>query len=228
MARDIAAFDPSQARRIWNATQIVERGSALEPPTSRVRNPGGIYFRNDSGHTIPSYGCFQASGTVEDLNQNYITAIRPISWTGAVVGPFFFNGPREVEDGAFGTAQNGPVYRAIKDSTTLSVGMRLGPVSGSFEMGKGCLYSYIGEDDVAIDCIKIISNETPLLAITDSGGIGASTSGTVTARVPGAGSWSSGTVTYTAWNPTATAIGASKNVILFPENAKWCALEICP
>jgi hypothetical protein len=183
-------------------------------------------FRNDSGHTIPAYGCFQASGTVEDGDQNYITAVRPISWTGAVVGPFFFNGPYEVLDGEYGNAQLGPVFRAIKDGTTLSVGMRLGPASGSFEMGKGCLYSYIGEDDVETDCIRIISNETPLLA-QSSTIIPANGSGTVTVRVPSSGGWSAGTVTYSARNDSATDIQSDKRVMIFPVDAKWHAVEIC-
>lgn len=223
---EIGVFSVPTAKRVTAATRWVEAHGSPNTDRTVVLTQSGILFRNDSGHTIPAYGCFQATGTVEDQNNNYVTAVRPISWTGAVVGPFFFNGPYEVINGEYGNAQVGPIFRAIKDSTTLSVGMRIGPVAGAFTVGKGCLYSYIGEDDVATDCIKIMSNETPLLATTN-GVIAAGGSGIVTVRVPSAGGWSAGSVTYTARNDATTDILGGARVMIFPVDAKWHAVGIC-
>jgi hypothetical protein len=65
-----------------------------------------------------------------------------------------------------------------------------------------------------------------LLAVAGSG-IGANTSGTVTAKAPASGNWTAGTITYTAWNPTGVAIASAANVLLFPVDAKWLAVELC-
>jgi hypothetical protein len=224
--RQFGVFDPTQQRRVWDATLRVERMREMGPPPGVVNLPAPIVFRNDSGHEIPPYGCFQVTDTEEIGNSNYLLAGRPILWTGAVVGPFFFNSPRAVPDGEYGNCQAGPVYRAISDGTSLTVGTRIGPVDASFEVGKGCLYSYLGDDDVVADCIRIVSNETSMLAIAGSG-IAANGSGTVTAKVPASGDWTAGSVTYTARNPSSTAIPAAALVICFPVDAKWVAVEIC-
>jgi hypothetical protein len=224
---DIGTFNPDQAKRVWESTKWVERQGSTRPQGLDRPTPAGIYFRNDSGHTVPGYGCVQVTGTVEIGGQNYFTVVRPISWTAAVVGPFLFNGPNEVLDGELGTAQNGPVYRAINSTDdTLAVGMRIGPATSSFEMRKGCLYSYLGADAVIDDCIKLISNETPIIAVAGSG-IAANGSGTVTKKDPSSGDWVAGTETYTARNLSATAITVGANVKCFPVDAKWSAVEIC-
>jgi hypothetical protein len=222
----IGVTSPERMQRMWDATLQVERMRDRRPQEVVVNLPVPLYFRNDSGHEIPPYGCVQVTGTTEIGGQNYLLAGRPIIWTSAVVGPFFFNSPRAVPDGEYGNFQPGPIYRAISDGTSISVGVRIGPVASSFEVGKGCLYSYLGPDDVATNCIRIISNETNLLAVAGSG-IPANGSGTVTAKIPTSGDWIGGSVTYTARNPSGTAIPASALVICMPENAKWVAVEIC-
>lgn len=222
----IGTFDPPFARRVADATRKVERMVDRAPIDRTYNLPAPLIFRNDSGYEIPPYGCVQVTGTTEIGGQNYLLAGRPIIWTSAVVGPFFFNSPWAVPDGEYGNFQPGPIYRAISDGTSISVGVRIGPVASSFEVGKGCLYSYLGPDDVATNCIRIISNETNLLAVAGSG-IPANGSGTVTAKIPTSGDWIGGSVTYTARNPSGTAIPSSALVICMPENAKWVAVEIC-
>ncbi len=223
---DISIFSPSAGKRMWQATLAVERSSGFVPGVGGDPSTEFIKFRNDSGEELPAYAIMQATGTVEDGGQNYLTVDKPLLWTAALVGPFFFNGPRSVADGEFGTAQCGPIFRVIKDSTTLSVGMRIGPVNNQWTVGKGCLYSYIGTDDVATDCIRVVSNEAPLLAHTSTS-IPAGGSGTVVVRVPSSTIWSAGTVSYDARNDSATAILADRRVIIFPIDAKWHAVEIC-
>jgi hypothetical protein len=136
------------------------------------------------------------------------------------------NGPGECLPNEIGTAQWGPIFRAKKDSSTYSTGTRMGPKASAFELEKGCLFTFIGDDEQEDDLIKVIACETPLLAVAGSG-IGANTSGTVTAKQPASGNWTAGTITYTAWNPTGVAIASAANVLLFPVDAKWLAVELC-
>jgi hypothetical protein len=102
----------------------------------------------------------------------------------------------------------------------------MGPKASSFDLSKGCLFTFIGNDEQEVDLIKVIACETPLLAVATSG-ISANSSGTVTAKAPASGNWTAGSVTYTAWNPTGVAIGSAATVLLFPVDAKWLAVELC-
>ena len=227
MATEIGYFSPSEADRVWKAVKAFERGSAGSTATERFNAPSPILFRSISSHAIPAYGCLQIVGTEEVGGQNYIKVDRPLDYTDSVMGPFLFNGPAEVEANGLGTAQWGPVYRAISDGGTYSVGTRFGPVASSFEMAKGCLYTYMGQDDVVEDCVRLIACETPLLAIADSSGIAANSSGTVVAKQPASGNWTAGTVSYTAWNPTGVGIASNALCLIYPVDAKWVALELC-
>jgi hypothetical protein len=103
----------------------------------------------------------------------------------------------------------------------------MGPVESSFNLSKGCLFTFIGNDEQSDNLIKVIACETPLLAIVGASGIAGDSSGTVTAKQPASGNWTAGSVTYTAWAPTATAIAAAATVMIFPIDAKWLAVEVC-
>ena len=227
MAIEIGYFTPSEADRVWKAVKAFERGSADSTATERGNAPSPIYFKSVSAEIIPAYGCVQMVGTEELAGRNYILVDRPIDYTASVMGPFLLNGPTEVEANGLGTAQWGPVYRAISDGGTYSVGTRFGPVASSFELSKGPLFTYIGDDDLVEDCVRVIACETPLLAVAGGSGIAGNSSGTVTAKQPASGNWGAGTVTYTAWNPTGVAIASGRNVMIFPVDAKWVAVEVC-
>ena len=227
MATEIGYFSPSDADRVWSAVKTVERGQASNTATERANTPSPIYFKSLSSIAIPPYGCLQMVGTEEVEGRNYILVDRPFDYSDSVMGPFLFNGSREVEANGLGTAQWGPIYRAIKDSGTYTVGTRFGPVASSFEMAKGPLYTYLGDDDLEDNCVRLIACETPLLAVAGGSGIAGNSSGTVTAKQPASGNWTAGSVTYTAWNPTGVAIASAANVMLFPVDAKWVALELC-
>jgi hypothetical protein len=188
--------------------------------------PTPIYFVNKSTATIPAYGCVQMVGSSDIDGTTYIEVKRPFEYANSVMGPFLLNGPGECSPDEIGTAQWGPIFRAKKDSATYSTGTRMGPVDASFDLSKGCLFTFIGDDEQEDDLIKVIACETPLLAVAGSG-IGANTSGTVTAKAPAPGNWTAGAITYTAWNPTGVAIASAANVLLFPVDAKWLAVELC-
>jgi hypothetical protein len=225
--KNVGFYSPALAKRIRDNSFAWERESQAKPVTVQRAIPDPIYFYNASSHTIPAYGCIQIVGT-ESIDDQYILKVdRPFDYTDSVMGPFLFNGPAEVEANGLGTAQWGPIYRAISDGGTYSIGTRFGPIASSFEMGKGPLYTYMGQDDVVEDCVRLIACETPLLAIADSSGISANSSGTVVAKQPASGNWTAGTVSYTAWNPTGVGIASNALCLIYPVDAKWVALELC-
>ena len=224
--KDIGYYSPTLAKRIRDNSFAWERERAAKPIEIRQSTPDPIYFYNASTETIPAYGCIQKVGMETIDGQSIVKVDRPIDYTASVMSPFLLNGPAEVAKNGLGTAQWGPIFRAKKDSATYSTGTRMGPKSGAFELEKGCLFSYIGNDEQSDDLIKVIACETPLLAVAGSG-IGANSSGEVTAKAPTSGNWTAGTITYTAWNPTGIAIASAASVLLFPVDAKWLAVELC-
>jgi hypothetical protein len=226
VAKEIGVFTPKQAKRIWDNSQAFERMGAASQAMAIPYTPTPIYFVNKSTVKIPSYGCIQMNGASEIDGTTYIEATRPFDYSASVVGPFLLNGPGECEVNEIGTAQWGPIFRAKKDSATYTTGTRMGPKASAFELEKGCLFTFIGNDEQSDDLIKVIACETPLLAVATSG-IGANSSGTVTAKAPATGNWTAGTITYTAWNPTGVAIASAATVLLFPVDAKWLAVELC-
>jgi hypothetical protein len=226
MAKEIGVYTPKQAKRIWDSVQAFERMGSTAPSTAIPYTPTPIYYVNKSTETIPPYGCVQMVGSSDLDGTTYIEVKRPFEYASSVMGPFLLNGPGECLPDEIGTAQWGPIFRAKKDSSTYSTGTRMGPKASAFELEKGCLFSYIGDDEQEDDLIKVIACETPLLAVAGSG-IGANTSGTVTAKAPASGNWTAGTITYTAWNPTGVAIASAASVLLFPVDAKWLAVELC-
>jgi hypothetical protein len=226
MAKEIGVYTPKQAKRIWESVQAFERMGSASATMAIPYTPTPIYFINRSTATIPAYGCVQMNGASEIDGTTYIEVTRPFDYSNSVVGPFLLNGPGECLPDEIGTVQWGPIFRAKKDSATYSTGTRMGPVDASFDLSKGCLFTFIGDDEQEDDLIKVIACETPLLAVAGSG-IGANTSGTVTAKAPASGNWTAGTITYTAWNPTGVAIASAANVLLLPVDAKWLAVELC-
>jgi hypothetical protein len=223
---EIGAFSPERARRVWQATLAFERG--IEAPTTDLKQfvQAPIYFVNKHSTKIPAYGMIQKIGTEEIGDQNYFQVSRPFTYTGSVMGPFLINGPREVEPNDLGCAQIGPIYRALMDSSSYATGTRIGPTVDSFLAAKGCLYTFIGLDDIDTNIAKLIACETPLLAIT-SASIAGGASGNAVAKVPTVGNWTAGSITYTVWNPATTTIASGKLVMIFPIDAKWAAVEIC-
>jgi hypothetical protein len=226
VAKEIGVYTPKQAKRIWESVQAFERMGSTSAAMAIPYTPTPIYFVNRSTATIPAYGCVQINGASEIDGTTYIEVTRPFDYSNSVMGPFLLNGPGECLPDEIGTAQWGPIFRAKKDSATYSTGTRMGPVDASFDLSKGCLFTFIGDDEQSDDLIKVIACETPLLAVAGSG-IGANTSGTVTAKAPASGNWTAGAITYTAWNPTGVAIASAASVLLFPVDAKWLAVELC-
>lgn len=226
MATEIGYFTPSQADRVWRNALAFEKFASVNAKADRPITQAPISFINKSGQTIPAYGCLQITGTEEIAGRNYLQVKRPFDYSG-VMGPFLLNNDRQVMPDELGTAQPGPIYRAKTDGTTLATGTRIGPTANSFEVGKGCLFTCCGNDDIEDDVIRVIACETPLIAVAGAGGIAANGSGTVTAKVPTSTGWAAGTVTYTAYNPFTAVVAADADLILFPIDARWVVVEVC-
>lgn len=74
---------------------------------------------------------------------------------------------------------------------------------------------------------SLVPDSPILLAQSKSTGIGANNSANVFYMEPTATGWSATTIEYLAYNPTSTAIGNSKLLLLFPVNGRWIAVELC-
>lgn len=226
MAKEVGYYSPSLAKRIKDNSLAWERERQGLQPEIRPVAQDSIFVVNSSTHTIPKFGCMQVVGAHSIEGQVFLKVDRPFDYSDSVMGPFLFNGIESIQPGKIGLAQNGPVYRAIKDTGTFTIGTRLNPTADSFKLSKGPLFVYLGDDDIDTDIIKVERCETPLLAVAGSG-IAANSSGTVTAKQPASGNWTAGSVTYTAWAPTAQAITAGATCLIWPVDAKWVAVEIC-
>lgn len=225
--KDVGFYSPQLAKRIRDNSFAWERERASKPVDLRISVPNPVYVLNGSQYEIPAYGCMQITGVESIDGETYLKVDRPFDYTESVMGPFLINTGEAIPIGNIGMAQPGPIYRVKTDGTTLAVGTRIGPNASSFEVGKGCLFTNCGADDIEEDVIRVIACETPLLAVAGASGIAANSSGTVTAKVPTSTGWAAGSVTYTAWAPTSTPIAANATVMIFPVDARWVAVEVC-
>lgn len=220
MADEYGIFTPEQCERIWKATKGFERLTDVSQDAFVPIADPPIYVRNDSGEVIPPYSIMQVSGTAED-GKNYIKVIKPINTATANTDRFLFSGPREIGIDEFSIAQSGPVYRVKKDATTFVAGIRVGPVNGQWTIGKGSMFSYLGDDAIGTDVVRIDQNESLQLAVATSGVPGRTGttlgSATVAAKhltISGANRViaDSGR-TYTAYNLAATAVAAGAYIL---------------
>lgn len=221
MSDEYGLFTTVQAERIWKATRAFERMNPASSEPQALIQDEPIYFRNDSGEVIPAYSIVQAINTVDDAGKNYLIVDKPIDTSTALTDRFYFNGPREVEVDGFGIAQRGPVYRVKKGSVTLVAGMRLGPKPSEWTISKGEMFSYLGDDDVDADIIRVDRNESLRLAIATTGipaRVGSTLgSATVAAKhltISGSNRVIADSAqTYTAYNLAGTAVAAGAYIL---------------
>lgn len=237
MSDEYGLFTTVQAERIWKATRAFERMNPASNTPQFLLEEDPIYFRNDSGEIIPAYSIIQAIDTVDDGGKNYLIVDKPIDTSTALTDRFYFNGPREVEIDGFGIAQRGPVYRVKKGSLTLVAGMRLGPKPNEWTINKGEMFSYLGEDDVDTDIIRVDRNESLRLAIATAGvpaRVGATLGSATVAAKHLTVSGSSRVIadssqTYTAYNLAGTAVAAGAYILtLRLGDAAVVIWEECP
>lgn len=168
MAEEIGAFSTPDARRVWKATLAVEKGTGDRNQGSAILEPEPIQFLNDTSETIPAYACMQITGTQEQASRNIFVVKKPIVTTNLLDDRFLFNSQYEVPAGQYGTAQTGCVFRAIK-SQSFTAGDRIGPNNTEWTVGKGALFTYIGDDSVVSNCIRLVPNDGLILAVATTG-----------------------------------------------------------
>jgi len=106
MADEIGVFTPEQARLIWQdyqtRQQLVPQISQNFPQRRIVDEPSPhrVWVRNDSGETIPAYGCMQITGTVDVSGRTVVKVIKP----NATDKEYLFNSQFEIADGGSGWA----------------------------------------------------------------------------------------------------------------------------
>jgi len=123
---------------------------------STVLTETPVYFSNDSGEIVPAYACMQVTGTLEIGGQNYLVIEQPAD-TDGTAGPFIFNGPREVEIGGEGVAQNSSVLRVFKNTGTVTAGYKWGATVGEWYVTKDAGSLIVcGEDDIEDDVFRVI------------------------------------------------------------------------
>lgn len=165
---EYGVFTPYECQRIWKAVGAFERlNPALLTPRDYIGQTP-VYFRNDSGETIPAFSIVQLTDTVDDEGKVYYIAKRPIATANALNDLFVVSGSNDIEANGFGVAQEGPIYR-IKTTSTYSVGTRLGPDHTAWTATTGILFSNIGDDEIETGVVRASRNESMILAIATNG-----------------------------------------------------------
>tara|TARA_R110000823_G_scaffold145639_2_gene275819 strand:- start:34 stop:804 length:771 start_codon:yes stop_codon:yes gene_type:complete len=114
---------------------IANRDSPSDPIVNPIAVGGGSedsslnknaqLFINDSGETIPAYGCMQVNGT-QIVDGGRTTLVRAVKPSGKG-GPFLFNGGQEVEAGQLASGYTGEVQAKTEPSAAPSSGETWGP-----------------------------------------------------------------------------------------------------
>lgn len=211
----LGKFSAPAARRIWSATQEVEK-QLSDSDSAFAQRSEVILFKNTSGHTIPPFGLMQID-TTEHLNGRLAhKVIRPYTESHRAT-VFLVNGRDPVLDGAFSAAQRGPVFR-VKIPAGLSVGDRLGWGSSSFDAALGCLLMYLGPDGFAEDVGRCIACSATIHG-TSSSVITSTTEGNVTVAGQSAAHKA---------KTLGANIASGSSVILLPGMfGNWLALRVC-
>lgn len=185
--------------------------------------PTPIYFRNDSGATIPAWGLLQPTDTYNETNSFcYVTVKRPIDTT-LMRSPLLINGPYECLDGEYGCAQQGPVFRLLHDGTAYVAGDRLGAKTGTFTATYGALFAVIGDDDIDTNVVRVMFDTSAFKGKTKG-----------VALVPGAPANvyfrdAAGTLTSKEYLAEAdvSSIPADTDIWLFPMYGRLVAAKVC-
>lgn len=211
----LGVFETPAARRVWSATQEVEK-QLSDGDSSFAQRSEVVLFKNTSGHTIPPFGLMQIDTTELIANRLTHRVIRPYT-ENTRAGAFLVNGRDEVIDNAFSTAQRGPVFR-VKIPTGLNIGDRLGWTNSSFESGLGCLLLYLGPDGFTSGVGRCVACSA-ILHGTVATTITSATEGNVTVA---------GQSAVHKAKTIGSDIATASTAILFPGMyGKWLALKVC-
>lgn len=217
----------STAKRLIDLLQQYERN-----PQDRGSDTGNVFrvptvFRNVSGHTIPAYGLIQPKTTYEDA-LGYVDVVRAFDYTYETLSIPLVNGPFEVPNNEFGTAQSGPVFRIKHDGLVVySTGDRIGWKADSFEAQLGCLFRIIGDEFVGTNIVKAVFDQSAQMG-QSAAAIAAGSSGNAYIRHASSGGFTTNSgKTYTAFNDTSVQIPNNVRIMLWPSEGRFIAIEVC-
>jgi hypothetical protein len=219
----LAAFKHLQASGLLEP-DLKAREQRGNPGKTVTHQQPPIFVRNDSGQTVPPYAFMQPTGTVNVTDSFcYVSVQKPIHSSNFRC-PLLINGMYEIESGAYGVAQQGPVY-SLLGVPGLSLGERLASVDDEWFAEQGSMYAVIGTDTTAIadDIYKVMFDTSSWRGKTKSGGLTAGTPGLVQVR-DASGSFRATdhiAVTYVS------DIAANTEILLLSQYGQWLALELC-
>lgn len=158
---DGIVFDEDYVLRIKSVVDRVEQSPLLDLanglPEFNSREPQPVYFRNNSGSTIPAYGCMFATGAELVENRPVIVVEKPDDRATPVI---LFNGPREIRDGGRGVAQQADAitFRCLHSGTAPTNGDELGPTDDEWYLSEVAgPFRAIGEINATTDEMLITS-----------------------------------------------------------------------
>ena len=235
MADELVVFEADLAKEMLATFNAIKDRGLLEPDLEAKQLRGNpvrqvahqqppIFVRNDSGVAIPPYSIMQPTGTVSVTDSFcYVTVRQPIHST-ILRCPLLFNGMYEIANGAYGVAQNGPVF-SVKVDTAPEVGDRMGPLTGQWIAGLGSMYAVLGEDETAIetDVFKVMFDTSSWRGRTKVGGLTVGTPALV--RVYDANNTLRATE-YLAETHVSNILEGT-DVLLLSHYGRWLALGLC-
>jgi hypothetical protein len=221
--KEVGYLSPDRMRRVWEATLKVEREQGPSRGEFIQTVPKPIYFRNDSGETIPPYSFMQVIDTLDIENEpNYILVDKPIDLT-RVQCPLLINGPNEIEKDKHGVAQFGPIFRLKTNGGSYAPGDRLGPLTSSWQATFGAMYRVLGDDDIEANIVRVMFDTSTMYGKTKSAGLVSGASGFVY------GYKADGTLTSKEY-PAKTKgsdIDGDTDVIMHSTEGLWSVWEYC-
>ena len=242
--KQVGVYTPETARHVLDVLrQLKTQGFQPKAGVQSPANPNQaqpLYFRNDSGEEMPSYGCMQIVGTVELEGQNYLLADKPRDTTGNA-GPFLWNKSVAVEDAGFGVANAGVhVVTRYDSGLTIAAGLHLGPQVDSWEMDRGTLVNACGTTALlpsgGVVARGFLEDDATILCKSPGSGC-AARSGTTASQTtcdqytlnPSSGAMTDSGNNVVVFNIWSTAVGNSVFFTAHKLNGVWVpAAEDCP
>jgi len=164
---ELAGYSRENAKIILDVVRYLRANGFVVPQNGRGRQfippLAPVYVRNDSGVVIPPFACLQTTGTVEEVDQNYIKVVKPVDTTGDA-GPYLFNGQEEIAatgEMRYGVAYDGPLCRMRTAGATFASGDKCQPVVGEWHIeAGGDQFTMIGPDDIEENAYRGVIGES--------------------------------------------------------------------
>jgi hypothetical protein len=135
---EIGALPPESLRMLWmDYLERKQQAPQIQQnfPQRRIvdePSPHRVFIRNDSGETMPAFGCGQVTGTADVGGVTCVTIEKPAD----ACGEYVFNSEFEIADGANGWAYRFGIVPMLGTGTLSQCG-RYAPVADSWSIANG-------------------------------------------------------------------------------------------